>query len=131
MYTYSEPLPVTRLLSASANFASQAALSHPTTLAVPKRSLDAVQILGIGGVIGTAGTGTISLGDGTTVARYGTIVLKAGLAAGAPLEATFNITEDGFHIGVSDTLPDPALLVLTFSGTAVVTNLMATFGHFN
>ncbi len=132
MYTYSEPLRV-QVNTGVINFATPtAAVSHPVKLQVQKRDLDLVAFIGLIGRVTTAGTGLIQIGDGTTVARFGTFTLTAGLAVGDAVRGTLVLTDDGQHVGASDVAPkSPANIVLTFSGTAALADAVLLFDHFN
>lgn len=134
-YTYEFPLNA-QFQIAAANFASQAALLIPSKVTAlqpvggAKRVLTWSQIVGVLGVIGTAGTGTISIGDGTTAARYGTFVLDSGLTAGQSITGSLTLTEDGSHVGASDNNPVPVAVTLTFAGTAIINQLTVVAGYF-
>lgn len=138
MYSYDQPL-LDHHTVASVNFASQTAIVLPTVssgdlgddpnkLRQP-RLLKNARVLGLSGIVGTAGTGTIQIGDGTSVARYGTINLDATKTAGNSIEATIELTEEGCHMGVANVDPATTAFTLTFTGTAVVTNMKVLFGH--
>jgi len=131
MYFYDGTLNFT-LTIAAANFASQAAVALPNKMtATRNRTLETAAIQGVAGVIGTAGTATISIGDGTTAARYGTFVATAGLTAGQSLTGTLTLTEEGTRMGMSNIgVAVPNAFVLTFSGTAVINQLNVITGYF-
>lgn len=128
-YDYDNPL-LAQLTLASVNFATQTVVNLAAKANAPKRVLETKTILGITGVIGTAGTATVSFGDGVTPARYGTFVLRTGLTAGQTALGTLTITDEGSRIGTSDNGPVPNALVLTFSGTAVINNFLLVSGYY-
>ena len=132
MYTYSEPLRVQHTIG-TINFATPtAAFKHPVKLQVQKRDLDLAAFVGILGHVTTAGTGLIQIGDGVTVARYGTFVLTPNLAVGDSVKGTLTLTDDGQRIGASNTAPkSPIDIVLTFSGAAALGDAVLLFDHFN
>lgn len=127
--TYDNPIIVTRGLAASVDFAAAAPLSFPNKIIGNKGNLTASQVLAVTGVVGTAGTGTISIGDGTTANRYGTIQIDAGLTVGAPIQGKITLTDEGAHMGQNDGAAVNAF-VLTFSGTLVVTGGAVMVGYF-
>lgn len=131
-YTYSEPLRVQQSIGV-VNFATPtAAVLHPVRLQVQKRDLELANFIGILGHVTTAGTGLIQIGDGTTVARYGSFTLTPGLAVNAAVTGTLVLTDDGQHVGASNTAPKaPINIVLTFSGTAALADTVLLFDHFN
>lgn len=131
-YTYSEPLRVQHTIGV-VNFATPtAAYKHAVKLQVQKRDLDLAAFIGILGHVTTAGTGLIQIGDGTTVARYGTFVLTPGLAVNDSVKGTLTLTDDGQRVGASNTAPkSPTDIVLTFSGTAALADTILLFDHFN
>ncbi len=131
-YTYAEPLRV-QVSTGVVNFATPtAAVSHPVKLQVQKRDLDLVAFIGLIGRVTTAGAGLIQIGDGTTVARYGTFVLTPTLAVGDAVRGTLTLTDDGQRVGASNTAPkSPTNIVLTFSGAAALADVVLLFDHFN
>lgn len=132
MHTYSNPLMVQQSIG-TVNFATPTgAVSHPIKMAAQARNLDFAALIGILGTVTTAGTGLIQIGDGTTVARYGTFTLAAGLAVGAAVVGSLVLTPSGNHAGIHNTAPiNPTNIVLTFSGTAALSGVQALFAHFN
>ncbi len=132
MYTYSEPLRVQMPIGA-VNFATPtAAVKHPVKAQVQKRDLDLVAFVGLVGHVTTAGTGLIQIGDGTTVGRYGSFTLTPGLAVNDSVKGTLVLTDDGQRVGASNTAPkSPTDIVLTFSGSAALADVVLLFDHFN
>lgn len=138
MYSYDQPLMETHVL-ASANFGTQTAVVLPIQMGADlgddpnirrsPRLLNMARILGISGLVATAGAGTILIGDGTDTDRYGTITLDATVTAGNSVKATILLTEEGAHMGLADTQAASTAVTLTFSGAAVVTNLKVILGH--
>lgn len=138
MYSYDNPLLDHHSL-ASVNFATQTVVVLPCAASADlgddpfrsrqPRNLANGRVLGLSGVVATAGTGTISIGDGTTADRYGTITLDATVTAGNSLIATIELTEEGCHMGVADINPATTAFTLTFSGAAVVNNVRLISGH--
>lgn len=133
MYSYDKPL-VDVVAFASVNFATQTPVTLPCAAIAAMahdgiRSLDAATILGLSGVVTTAGTGVISIGDGTDADRYGVITLDATVTTGKAARGTVVLTEDGFRMGVADgTVADT--FVLTFSGSAVVASVSVAIGRY-
>lgn len=98
---------------------------------LPVRRLHSSQVLSVTGIVKTAGSGTISIGDGTTAARYGVITVQNATAANTSLQAVIALSEEGFRMGLNqaDTLKET--FTLTYAGTGlVVTGLKITVGYF-
>ena len=119
MYSYDKPLVVqyattgaitTKVLAAN----MVAELAHPA-----KRVLEGSVLLGIAGTITTAGDLTINIGDGATADRYGKFVMDTGLVVGAPVSGTLTLTEEGYHMGVSNDPNTPQTFTLTGDGTGI------------
>ncbi len=146
MYSYDQPLldhhvfaPVTPFNTNFGTPPAAALLTLPTIscgdlgddpqkLRQP-RALRNARVVGICGIVQTAGTGTIQIGDGTDPDRYGTITLDQTVTAGNSIVATIELTEEGCHMGVADVNPATTSFTLTFAGTAVVTGLKMLIAH--
>lgn len=134
-YSYDNPLVTTRLVGAAVNFASQTAQIIPCRAVAAlahgngSRILAEATVLGLHGIVTTVGTGTIQLGDGSDIDRYGTFTIEESPTLNGALQGTLVLTDDGFRMGVSD-LAAPGVFTATFAGTAVVANLTLLLGHF-
>lgn len=133
-YSYDQPL-VSQHTIASVDFAAQTAVTLPCREVAAlahgngSRILSEATVLGLRGIVTTSGTGTISIGDGSDVDRYGVFTIEATPTLNGALQGTLVLTEEGFRMGVADTTV-PSTFVLTFAGTAVVANLTLVIGHF-
>lgn len=133
MYSYDKPLLASYNYSAQ-NFASSPAITLPVS-AIAELSHDASRVvegavvLGLSGIY-TSGTGTITIGDGTTTDRYGVFTVDSTSAPGGPLKGKLVLTEEGYHMGVSNDANTPQVFVLTYSGDAVLASLQITVGRY-
>lgn len=105
MYSYDKPLHSMVALPVAAGTATFVTRVTADMSSDKQRLLKTVAILGVAGVVGTAGAMTINFGDGTNPARYGVFTMDNGLAAGAPITGKLVLTEDGYNIGYDDTVP--------------------------
>ncbi|UVD31645.1 hypothetical protein Pondi_00004 [Escherichia phage Pondi] len=133
MYSYDKPLLANYNYSAQ-NFASSPAITLPAS-AIAELSHDASRVvegavvLGLSGIY-TSGTGTIAIGDGTTANRYGVFTVDSTSTPGGPLKGKLVLTEEGYHMGVSNKANTPQVFVLTYSGDAVLASLQLTVGRY-
>ena len=123
-YSYDDTLRVQYVIS------STAASTVPVSMVAEggKRKLEGSVVLGLAGIGSTAGPLTIKIGDGTIVDRYGTFT--ATVVNGAPLDGTLVLTEEGYHMGVSNSATTPQTAVFTPSGTGTVTGMVAIVGFY-
>ena len=128
--TYDQPLLSTLFLTGDSDFATVADRHIPLTMNVVKGPLKASQVVGISGIVKTAGTGTITIGTSTSPSRYGTFTVKAGLAANTALVGELVLTEEGTRMGVSDIAAKVEAALVSFDGTIVVTDLAIVVGHY-
>lgn len=139
MYSYDCTL-VQQKVIADADFASAGTVVLPCVASADlgldpvktrqPRVLANARVLGISGVVGTAGTGIIKIGDGTTDDRYGTITLDETVTAGNSIVGTIVLTDEGCHMGTANDDAATTAFTLTFSGTAVIDgDLVITYGH--
>lgn len=131
MYSYGEPL-VSTLVIADTTASAPVVLPCAGIGATSDgkvRSLDAATVLGLAGVVKTAGALTIQIGDGVTATRYGTAVFDATVTAGKAAKAVLNLTEEGFRMGVGDDV-EPTTFTLTFVGAGAITNLAVIVGRY-
>lgn len=98
--TYDKPLIVQYPLSGASIAAISATIPASIMTPSPAGKLPVCKILGVTGIVSTAGSGSITFGDGTDDDRYGTFTIKAGLAANAVLDGELTLTEEGFRIGL-------------------------------
>ena len=101
-----------------------AELSHDAS-----RVVEGAVVLGISAIY-TSGTGTISIGDGTTAGRYGVFTVDSTSTPGGPLKGKLVLTEEGYHMGVSNDANTPQVFVLTYSGDAVLAAAQVTVGRY-
>ena len=95
--TYDKPLIVQYPLSGASIAAISATIPASIMTPSPAGKLPVCKILGVTGIVSTAGSGSITFGDGTDDDRYGTFTIKAGLAAKAVLDGELTLTEEGFR----------------------------------
>lgn len=93
------------------------------------RTLEGSVVLGFAGIGGTAGALTINIGDGTNATRYGTFVADT-VVVDQPLTGKLVLTEEGYHMGVSNAATTPQTFVLTLAGAGVVAGLTAVVGYY-
>lgn len=101
-----------------------AELSHDAS-----RVVEGAVVLGISAIY-TSGTGTITIGDGTTADRYGVFTVDSTSTPGGPLKGKLVLTEEGYHMGVSNDANTPQVFVLTYSGDAVLAAAQITVGRY-
>lgn len=143
MFSYDLPLPDAVLYTGDTSFttaatkiapcgASAELAVSPGTPGVRVRYLGECRVIGAIGVVKTAGTAVINIGDGTTVDRYGTITFDSTVTAGNSAKATILLTEEGCHMGTAmmgKTAPSTFVLTSVAGGTAVITDLKIALGH--
>lgn len=124
MYSYDNTLKVQYVIS------STAASTVPASMCAEggNRKLEGSIVHGLAGIGSTAGPLTLKIGDGTTVDRYGTFT--ATVVNGAPLQGVLNLTEEGYHMGVSNNATTPQTVVFTPTGTGTVTGMVAIVGFY-
>lgn len=93
------------------------------------RTLEGSVVLGFAGIGGTAGALTINIGDGTNATRYGTFIADT-VVVDQPLTGKLVLTEEGYHMGVSNAATTPQTFVLTLVGAGVVAGLTAVVGYY-
>lgn len=93
------------------------------------RTLEGSVVLGFAGIGGTAGALTINIGDGTNATRYGTFIADT-VVVDQPLTGKLVLTEEGYHMGVSNAATTPQTFVLTLVGAGVVAGLTAIVGYY-
>lgn len=93
------------------------------------RTLEGSVVLGFAGIGGTAGALTINIGDGTNATRYGTFVADT-VVVDQPLTGKLVLTEEGYHMGVSNDATTPQTFVLTLVGAGVVAGLTTVVGYY-
>ena len=93
------------------------------------RTLEGSVVLGFAGIGGTAGALTINIGDGTNATRYGTFIADT-VVVDQPLTGKLVLTEEGYHMGVSNAATTPQTFVLTLAGAGVVAGLTAVVGYY-
>jgi hypothetical protein len=81
-----------------------------------KRQLEGSIVLGFYGLGVTAGAQTLQIGDGVTVDRYGTFVCDT-IVTDVPVSGVLTLTEEGYHMGVSNNAATPQIFVITPVGT--------------
>src|SRR5690348_2558914 len=86
-----------------------------------KRTLEGAVVLGVFGVGGaTGGAVTLNFGDGTNDTRYGTFVADT-VVTGQPVTGTLTLTEEGYHMGVSNDATTPQTFTIKGVGPAIIT----------
>lgn len=133
--TYDKPLNVSHLLGATYDFsAADFEFKIPVRVVSPRRAdeIGTAKIVGLSGVVGAAGTGTLLIGDGTNTSRYGAFVADPGLASGDALTGELVLSEEGFRIGVDNDTGKKQTFVITngAGGTLTVTDLIIVVGYF-
>lgn len=107
--------------------------SIPTSMAAEggDRKLEGSVVLGFVGTATTAGSFAIKIGDGVTVDRYG-IFETDTLVLGRAVTGKLTLTEEGYHMGVANSLPDVPAVVLTVDATGGggSTNLQVIVGYY-
>lgn len=93
------------------------------------RVVEGAVVLGVSGIY-TSGAGTISIGDGTKVDRYGVFTVDSTAAINGPLKGKLVLTEEGYHMGVTNDVNAPQTFVLTFAGDAKVGQMQITVGRY-
>lgn len=93
------------------------------------RTLEGSVVLGFAGIGDTAGALTINIGDGTNATRYGTFIADT-VVVDQPLTGKLVLTEEGYHMGVSNAATTPQTFVLTLVGAGVVAGLTAVVGYY-
>lgn len=93
------------------------------------RTLEGSVVLGFAGIGGTDGALTINIGDGTNATRYGTFIADT-VVVDQPLTGKLVLTEEGYHMGVSNAATTPQTFVLTLVGAGVVAGLTAIVGYY-
>lgn len=116
MYSYDQTLRVQYNFSLAIT-----SIALPATMAAEGgvRPLEGSVVLGVAGTITTAGDLTINIGDGSNATRYGTFVLDTGLQVGAPVSGKLTLTDEGYHMGVSNDPNTPKTFTLTGDGAAI------------
>lgn len=122
-YSYDQTLKVT--------FPVVTGVKRPVSMAAEggKRTLEGSIVHGFSGVASTAGALTIQIGDGTNATRYGVFVADT-LVVDQPITGTLTLTEEGYHMGVSDDLTIPQTYVFTLVGAGASTDIVAVVGYY-
>lgn len=93
------------------------------------RKLEGSVVLGFVGVGTTAGPLTLNIGDSTSATRYGTFVADT-VVVGQPITGTLTLTEEGYHMGVSNAATTPQVFTIASVGTGAATGLKAIVGYY-
>lgn len=122
-YSYDETL---RVQFALAEFAKL-----PVAMAAEggNRKLEGSVVLGFVGVGTTAGPLTLNIGDSTSATRYGVFVADT-VVVDKPITGKLTLTEEGYHMGVSNAATTPQFFTIAAVGTGAATGLKAVVGYY-
>ena len=131
--TYDKPLLLTVAIPGSPfDFASPTPANIPASIGSVKGPLRCAQVYGISGIVSKAGTGVLTIGTTDDPDRFGTFTVASGLAVGDALVGDLVLTEEGFHIGVSNEETQPEVITISAAayGTITVNSLQVVVGYF-
>lgn len=94
-----------------------------------KRKLEGSVVLGFAGLGTTAGPLTLNIGDSTSATRYGTFVADT-VVVDQPITGTLTLTEEGYHMGVTNAATTPQFFTIASVGTGAATGLKAIVGYY-
>lgn len=122
-YSYDDTLRV--------QFAQSEFTALPVAMAAEggNRTLEGSVVLGFIGVGDVAGPLTLNIGDSTSATRYGVFVADT-IVAGQPITGKLTLTEEGYHMGVTNAATTPQTFVIASVGTGTVTGLKAIVGYY-
>lgn len=122
-YSYDETLRV--------QFAASEFTALPVSMAGEggNRTLEGSVVLGFVGVGLAAGPLTLNIGDSTSATRYGVFVADT-IVANQPITGKLTLTEEGYHMGVSNAATTPQIFVIASVGSGTVTGLKAVVGYY-